>query len=85
MKIALAFICLAVILAIAAIIRYGSKVPPETMVIAVRKEHRAWVKFRGTLLDARIEQYDYAALEGGGIVRVNTGRKTGAKIVTPKK
>jgi hypothetical protein len=85
MELAIAFVSLAVILAVAAVIRYGSKVPPETMIVGVRKGGHPWIKFHGTLLDARIEQYDFAALENGEIVDVKTGRKTGRKIVTLKK
>jgi hypothetical protein len=55
------------------------------MIVGVRKGGRPWIKFRGTLLDARVERYDFAALENGAIIDVKTGRKTGRKIVTLKK
>jgi hypothetical protein len=82
MKIVSALICLLVIMTVAIITRRGAKVPPETMIIGVRKGGRNWVRFRGTLLDARVEAYDFAALESGEIIEVNTGRKTGRKIIT---
>jgi hypothetical protein len=85
MKLATALISLLVIMVIAIIIRRADKVPPETPIIAVRREHRAWIRFSGSLMDARIECYDFAAIEGGEIVAVRTGRKTAAKIVAPVK
>ena len=80
------YVCAAIvalaIIAFVQMITRGAKVPPETMIIGVRKGGRNWVRFRGTLLDARVEAYDFAALESGEIIEVNTGRKTGRKIIT---
>lgn len=81
MKIAGALICLLVIMVIAVVAKRGVKMPPETIVIGARKGSHPWVKFRGSLLDARVECYDFAALETDDIVDVNTGYKTGRKIV----
>jgi hypothetical protein len=68
------------VFAILASIR-GGKVAPETPVIGVRKSGKPWHKHKGSLLDARIECWDYAALETGDIVNVLTGYKTGKKII----
>lgn len=59
----------------------GSKVAPEMPVIGVRKAGKPWHKHSGSLLDARVECWDYAALETGEIVNVITGYKTGKKII----
>ena len=84
MQAAIAIVSLVILCTLAvisALIRKHS-ITPDTYIIAVRSTSRRWTPFTGCLRDARLEGWIWAATEAREIVRVDTGERTGRRLVS---
>jgi len=80
MEIAMSIIGALVGIAAVAFLSWMRRVTPDVMLIAVRSGGLPWTPFAGSLRDAQMEGWIWAATKSKDIIRVDTGERTGKRL-----
>ena len=85
MKIISAIIGALIGIGVVAAIKRLRRITPDTMIVKVRSNGKAWTDYSGCLLDAQMEGWRWGVTRRGEIIRIQTGEPTGRRFVQIKK